>query len=121
MPAPAITILYVQDLAAAAARYASLLGTPPLEASPAFVLFAPEGGAMLGLWRRDTVAPAPPAGCGGELVFRLPDDAALEALAAAWSGQGLQIAQPIETAEFGRNLLALDADGHRLRALVPPE
>ena len=41
--------------------YGALLQTAPVESSPTFALFLLDSGLKLGLWARDTVAPAPVA------------------------------------------------------------
>ena len=55
------TLFHVTDPQASARFYAGLLDRPAIEASPTFAMFPLGAGAMLGLWKRDTVAPA--SGC----------------------------------------------------------
>ena len=117
MPSPTFILLYVADPTASAVFYGALLDRTPVEASPGFVLFALDGGMMLGLWRADGVAPPATLPGGHELAFAHPD---VDATHDAWCGRGITILQPPLDAEFGRNFLAADPDGHRLRVLAPP-
>jgi predicted enzyme related to lactoylglutathione lyase len=119
MPQPSFVILYVASPAASAEFYAALLGRPPLEASPTFVMFAFAEGVMLGLWVRSEVAPAVSAAPGGsEIAFTAPD---VDAVYADWRRRGIRIAQAPEDMDFGRSFTALDPDGHRLRVFKPRE
>ena len=52
MSDPNFVILYVDDAASAASFYGGLLGRPPIESSPTFVMFALDSGVMLGLWTK---------------------------------------------------------------------
>lgn len=120
MTAPSFVLLYVSHPATSAAFYERLLGRPPVEASPTFVMFALGGGMMLGLWIRDGVSPASDIlGGGGELAFTVGDHGAVDATCAAWAGQGVTIVQPPTDLDFGRAFLAVDPDGHRLRVFAP--
>lgn len=117
---PSLIILYVADPMASAAFYTALLGRPPIEQSPGFVMFALESGLKLGLWRRSAVLPAAPATPGaGELVLMAESPEAVDATHEAWSAQGLAILAAPATAEFGHSFVAADPDGHRLRVLAP--
>ena len=58
MSDPNFVILYVDDAASAASFYGGLLGRPPIESSPTFVMFALDSGVMLGLWTKGGVEPA---------------------------------------------------------------
>ena len=62
MSDPNFILLYVDSPTASATFYTELLGHPPVEASPTFVMFALSSGVMLGLWSRHTVEPAATAG-----------------------------------------------------------
>ena len=109
-------LLYVTDPAASAGFYGALLGLKPVEASPAFVLFALPSGFTLGLWKATDVAPAPTtAGGGCEVGFRAADRDAVDATHAAWVDKGAAILMPPRDLEFGRSFVAVDPDGHRLR------
>ena len=120
MPDPNFILLYVDSPAASARFYGDLLGKPPLESSATFSMFALESGVMLGLWSRDTVAPAATGSPGaGELAFTLADNAAVERTCADWRRRGRPIAQDPTDLDFGRTFVALDPDGHRLRVFAP--
>lgn len=117
MPDPGLFILYVDSAPASADFYGALLGREPVESSPAFAMFALDGGARLGLWSRETVQPATgPKGDSGELCFAVPD---VDAVHADWVARGLPILQPPMVMEFGRTFTAADPDGHRLRVYAP--
>lgn len=116
---PDSIILYVDNPPLSAAFYTDLLGRSPVEASPTFVMFALESGVMLGLWARDTVAPAATAAGGGELAFTVDNNAAVDALHRHWRARGLSIAQAPVAMDFGMTFVALDPDGHRLRVFAP--
>jgi predicted enzyme related to lactoylglutathione lyase len=113
-------LLYVEDVARSADFYARLLGKPVPELSQTFAMLPAAPGLMLGLWRRDGVAPSPQGGPGAaEIAVALDGDAAVDAAHAAWSGQGARIAQTPTRMDFGYTFVALDPDGHRLRAFAP--
>ena len=115
-------LLYVAQPQASADFYARVLGRPAVESSPTFALFALEGGTMLGLWQRATVAPAPSGAPGaGELAFALGGDAEVDAAHARWRELGLPIAQAPTRMDFGYTCVGVDPDGHRLRAFAPAE
>lgn len=113
---PNFVILYVDNCAASAEFYSSLLDLQPVESSPNFVMFKLNSGLMLGLWARAEVEPAVTgtAGCV-EVVFNEPDRAAVDATCSHWWEKGLSFAQPPVAMEFGYTFVALDPDGHRLR------
>ncbi|MBU6961261.1 VOC family protein [Pseudomonas sp. CVAP len=115
-------LLYVDSPATSANFYSRLLDKPPVELQPTFALFILDSGLKLGLWSRHTVEPAAEAaGGGGELGFSVADEQAVDTLYAAWTAQGLRIAQePIEL-DFGYTFVALDPDGHRLRVFALSE
>lgn len=120
MTDPNLVVLYVADPAASAAFYAELLGRQPADSSPGFALFAGGTGPQLGLWSRNAVAPvAAGRGGGGEIVFTVADAAAVDTTHADWVRRGVAIHQPPTDMPFGRNFLAVDPDGHRLRVLAP--
>lgn len=112
-----LIILYVDSPAKSAAFYQDLLGRPAIESSPTFAMFAMSAGAGLGLWSRHTVEPgATAAGGGGEVAFVVED---VDATHAAWVAKGLPVIQAPTELDFGRTCVALDPDGHRLRAFTP--
>ncbi len=120
MADPNFVILYVENPIASAAFYSKLLGRPPLESSPTFVMFALREGVMLGLWARHTVKPdATAAGGGAEIAFTAEGVEAVRALHADWTRQGLRMLQAPTQMDFGFTFLALDPDGHRLRVFAP--
>ena len=117
MPKLSFINLYVADPGASASFYADLLGRPPVEASPTFVMFAVSDSVMLGLWSKHTVEPAATASGGAaEIAFTVSD---VDATHADWKKRGLSIAQTPTEMDFGRTFVALDPDGHRLRAFTP--
>ncbi|UTH74011.1 VOC family protein [Chromobacterium sp. IIBBL 290-4] len=119
MQHPDFIILYVDQPARSAEFYARLFDLRPIEQSPTFAMFQFASGMRLGLWSRHTVEPgAEAAGGGGELVVRYGDFAELDQRFADWQAQGLHILQPVTDMDFGRTFVALDPDGHRLRAYV---
>jgi len=120
MSHPDFILLYVKNPVESAAFYTALLGRPPVEASPGFALFVLDSGLKLGLWSVQAVAPAASlTGGGAELVFPVPDLAALQARLQAWQALGVPVAQPITAMDFGHTFTALDPDGHRLRVYLP--
>lgn len=119
MSDPSFVLLYVDNPTASAAFYESLLGRPPVEASPTFVMFALSSGVMLGLWIRHEVKPAATAPGGAELAFTVADADAVRATHAEWTGRGMAIVQEPTRLDFGFTFVALDPDGHRLRVFAP--
>jgi predicted enzyme related to lactoylglutathione lyase len=112
-------MLYVDDVAASVAFYAKVLGRPAVESSPTFAMLPAAPGVMLGLWRRDGVAP--PAGVpgGGEIAITAKSEADVAVTIARWQALGARIAQPPTQMDFGFTGVALDPDGHRLRVFAP--
>ena len=120
MNQPNFTLLYVDAPASSAEFYAGILGSRPVQASPTFVLFALQSGLMLGLWSKHAVEPAPASGAGAaELGFQVESDAMVDALYTDWLAKNVRMAQGPLDLDFGRNFLALDPDGHRLRVFAP--
>ncbi|MEO7427390.1 MAG: VOC family protein [Fibrobacteria bacterium] len=117
---PNYVLLYVVDPPASAAFYAPLLGRPPVENSPTFVLFVLASGVKLGLWLLPDVKPAAAhTGGGCELAFTVADETAVRGTHAEWTRMGLTIAQTPAQMDFGFTFTALDPDGHRLRVFSP--
>ena len=113
-------LLHVASPAASEAFYTDLLGRPPVESSPGFVMFALSEGLMLGLWARGGVVPAPPPGGGGsELAFPVEGRDEVDARHLAWSARGVPILQAPVELDFGRSFVAADPDGHWLRVFAP--
>lgn len=119
MLSPSFILLYVDSPEQSGAFYRALLGRPPIESSPTFVMFALDHGLMLGLWSRHTVEPAANAVGGGEIAFAVESAGAVDAKHEEWAGRGLRIAQAPVALDFGRTFVALDPDGHRLRVFCP--
>lgn len=117
-------LLYVTDPQASAQLYAQLLGHPAIEVSPTFALFALGPGAMLGLWKRDTVQPAVDATPGAapgasELAFSVQDRRTVADEYARWQALGCTVLQPPTALDFGYTFTVQDLDGHRLRVFAP--
>jgi predicted enzyme related to lactoylglutathione lyase len=119
MSDPNFVILYVKSPTDSVVFYADLLGKAPAEASPTFALFALDSGTMLGLWAAHTVEPAATAVGGAEIAFAVNGLETVKSMHAAWSAQGLKIAQRPAGMDFGFTFVALDPDGHRLRVFAP--
>jgi predicted lactoylglutathione lyase len=122
MPNVSFILLYVENVARSAEFYARLLEKPVPEASPNFALLPVGPALMLGLWRKGDVAPAPLGGPGcAEIAVTLDDDSAVDALHTRWAALGAPIAQRPRRVDFGYNFVALDPDGHRVRAFHPAD
>lgn len=116
MTHPDFTILYVDNPPASTEFYKALLGVDPVEASPTFSLFVLANGMKLGLWSRHTVEPkASVTGGGGELAFRVENDAQVDETFAGWKARGVAMLQQPAKMEFGYTFTAADPDNHRLR------
>lgn len=116
MTHPDFTILYVDNPPASTEFYKALLGTEPVESSPTFSLFVLQNGMKLGLWSRHTVEPkASVTGGGGELAFRVENDAQVDETFAGWQAKGVPMLQQPAKMEFGYTFTATDPDNHRLR------
>jgi len=114
-------LLYVEDVAASVAFYAKIFGRPAVESSPSFAMIPAAPGVMLGLWRRDGVAPAAGVPGGGEMAITAESEAAVAVTIARWQTFGARVAQPPTQMDFGFTAVALDPDGHRLRVFCPAE
>src|SRR5271155_2529447 len=101
-------LVYVENVAASEAFYASILGRPAIESSNTFAMVPAAPGLMLGLWRRDGVKPAASAAGGGEIAFPVDNDAAVDAAYAEWRAKGVKIALPSTKLDFGYTFVALD-------------
>lgn len=113
-------ILYVANVRTSAQFYADRLGVPVAEESPGFAMLPLPGGAMLGLWVKGGVDPAPTGGAGAsELAFTVEGAEALRALHADWVAKGVPMLNGPVQMDFGLNFTAVDPDGHRLRMFVP--
>ena len=114
-------LLYVDNVAASAAFYAQVFGRPTAESSPTFAMIPAAPGVLLGLWRRDGVAPAANAPGGGELAITVDSEAEVAVTMARWRTFGARVVQPPTQMDFGFTAVALDPDGHRLRVFCPAE
>ena len=112
-------LLYVEDVAASEAFYAKIFDRPAVESSPTFAMIQAAPGLMLGLWRRDGVAPLAGDPGGGEIAITAKSQADVAMTIARWQALGARIAQPPTQMDFGFTGLALDPDGHRLRVFAP--
>ena len=120
MPDAVFTLLHVADPEASARFYSTLLEQPAVEASPTFAMFALGTKSMLGLWKRDTVAPASSGAPGAsELAFAVPDRNAVDARHARWRAAGSTVLQPPTPMDFGYTFVVQDPDGHRVRVFAP--
>ncbi|RDL49351.1 Phenazine antibiotic resistance protein EhpR [Ensifer sp. M14] len=114
-----LIILYVANPLASVSFYSKLLDKEPLVSFPTFSSFELQDGFVLGLWARDAVAPEPSkTGNRSELAFMVKDEEAVRAHYEKWKGAGLTIAQDLTKMDFGPTFVALDPDGHRLRACL---
>ena len=84
-------LLYVDDVATSVGFYEKVLGRAAIESSPTFAMTAAAPGIMLGLWRRDGVAPPANAPGGSEIAFTVENEAAVEATIARWQALGARI------------------------------
>ncbi len=107
-------LLFVSNPAQSAAFYEKILGEKPLEQSPTFAMFSLKG-LLLGLWSRETAIPEVTARPGAAELAFCEDD--VDALYEKWLGMNVPIAQPPLDFDFGRNFVALDPDGHRIRII----
>lgn len=113
-------LLYVADTPASARFYERLLERAPVENSPTFAMFALSDALMLGLWSRAGVEPTPQAEPGGsELALPVGSPEEVDGFHARWRALGMPIAQAPTRMDFGYTAVALDPDGHRLRAFCP--
>ena len=112
-------LLYVENVAASEAFYARALGRRAVDSSPTFAMLPAGPGLMLGLWRRDGVAPKANAPGGSEVAFALENDAAVDSAFAQWRERDARIAQTPTAMDFGYTFVALDPDGHRVRVFAP--
>ena len=73
-------LVYVDDVAASEAFYASILGRGAVKSSPTFAMLPAAPGLMLGLWKRGGVQPPASVAGGGEIAFTAADKAEVDAL-----------------------------------------
>ncbi len=111
-------LVYVDDVARSKAFYAAVLGRGPVESSSTFAMLPAAPNLMLGLWKRESVKPAPTAAGGSEIAFAAADDAELDRLFAEWQARGVAIALRPTKMDFGYTFVGLDPDGNRLRVFA---
>jgi predicted enzyme related to lactoylglutathione lyase len=112
-------LVYVEDVAASTAFYASVLGRAAIETSPTFSMLPAAPNLMLGLWKRDGVKPPANGSGGGEIAFTAANNAEVDGLHAQWRARGVAMAQAPTKLDFGYTFVALDPDGARLRVFAP--
>ncbi len=96
-------LVYVENVAASEAFYASVLGRPAIESSNTFAMVPAAPGLMLGLLRRDGVKPAASASAvgGGEIAFPVENPAEVDATFAGLStGKAISPPPAAEAAGF---------------------
>ena len=112
-------LVYVDDVAASEAFYASILGRGAIEILSHFrhasCRAGPDTGPMEAR-RNDT---APVAEASGEIAITAADDAEVDRLFAEWRVKGSPSPKSRRQCTFGYNFLALDPDGRRLRFFSP--
>ncbi|HEV2600661.1 MAG TPA: VOC family protein [Candidatus Babeliales bacterium] len=107
-------LLFVENPIESAHFYKKLFGFEPVELQPTFSMFALPNGVMLGLWSRYTAEPLVTATPGAaEICFSTED---VDALYEDWGNKGITMIQKPTDMDFGRTFVALDLDGHRIRA-----
>ncbi len=112
-------LVYVEDVAASEAFYASVLGRAAIESSPTFAMLPAGRDLMLGLWRRDGVKPPAATGVGGEIAFTAANEAEVDTIYADWLSRRVAIAKAPTPMDFGYTFVGLDPDGRRLRVFAP--
>lgn len=113
-PLLGFVLLFVENPQKSSLFYQDIFGIKPIEGSPTFVLFSLDNGVMFGLWSNHTVEPPVKVPGGGmEICFPTED---VDGLYEEWGAKHVTIAQKPTDMEFGRTFVALDPDGHRIRA-----
>ncbi|MEI5682461.1 MULTISPECIES: VOC family protein [unclassified Mesorhizobium] len=113
-------LLYVTDAEKSARFYQDLLGREPQRSSPGFITLTLENGFTIALWAKNGAVPAADfTGSSTELVFTVDGASRLDVTHADWAGRGLKIVMEPTDLHFGRNFVALDPDGHRIRVVAP--
>lgn len=112
-------ILYVDNPQISASFYSQLLGLPPVESLPTFVLYALPSGFKFGLWSKHTVDPEiEQLGTGSEIGFPVENSEKVLDIYQLWQEQKVPIVQHPVQMDFGFTFVGLDADGHRLRVFA---
>ncbi|WJJ14315.1 VOC family protein (plasmid) [Prescottella equi] len=114
-------LVYVSDVASAAAFYGELFGMQAQMLSHRYAIFDLGGGVVLALWGGKTrTAEAPPAPAfevgllveGGSLKIREIYD--------EWVDKGVEVVEEPSEDVFGLTFVAADLDGNRIR-VAPAE
>lgn len=113
-PSLGFVLLFVESPQKSSLFYQELLGLKTVEESPTFALFALNNRVMLGLWSKYTAEPRVEASPGAfEICFPTEN---VDALYEEWGKKQVAMAQKPTDMDFGRTFVALDPDGHRIRA-----
>jgi len=112
-------LVYVDDVAASEAFYASILGRGAVDSSPTFTMLPAAPGLMLGLRKRSGVQPLAGVAGGSEIAFTAADETEVDALYAKWRALGVKIVQATTRMDFGYTFVGIDPDGTRLRIFTP--
>lgn len=113
-PRLGFVLLFVENPLKSSLFYQDLFGIKPIEESPTFVMFALEGGAMIGLWSKHTAEPRVSAEPGASEICFATDK--VDDLFDSWGEKKITVAQKPTDMDFGRTFVILDPDGHRIRA-----
>lgn len=112
-PTLSFILLFVEDPAASAQFYQELFSLKPIEQSMTFVLFSLHNGVMLGLWSYKTAEPTVMAKPGAmEIAFAHED---VDVIYKQCLEKGIRVIQAPTEMDFGRTLVMVDPDGHRIR------
>ena len=111
-----LIVLYVEDPKASADFYAAFLGLKPMALSEGFSSLTTDSGLTLGLWRKATAHPRAEGGPGSsEIGIMASGEGGVAALYDRVRADGLNIIEPLMTADFGPTFVITDPDGHRIR------
>ena len=113
-PTLGFVLLFVKNPIQSGAFYSKLFDLKPVQESPTFVMFALNSGVMLGLWSSYTAEPAVVAQPGASEVCFAVDN--VDAVFQHWGAQGVTMIQKPTDMDFGRTFVAIDPNGHRIRA-----
>lgn len=112
-------VLYVENISVSKKFYVELLGSTAQELSPTFVSFGLDSGLKLELKERaQSQPPSTTTGGGTEMCIKLQDEKSLNRLFEQWRSRGVSFAQLPTALLFGPTFVALDPDGHRIRAFA---
>ena len=110
MPNVVLDLVYVENVAASEAFYASILGRPNRILPATFAMLPAAPGLMLGLWRREASSRRRDAAGGGEIAFPVEGAGEVDALFAEWVAQGVKIGR-VDKMDFGDTFVGLDPNG----------